>query len=98
MTEPSASEEASVEAETLDSEKSEKVAIEDFELLEYNSKLDTVTTGLSEDVAFSIVTTLSGSAKTVWLGYRFVIPEKSPSGGTYSFGNLKGTGKCREIS
>lgn len=32
-------------------EKSEKVAIEDFELLEYNSKLDTVTTGLSEDVA-----------------------------------------------
>lgn len=87
MTEPSASEQASLEAETLDSEKSEKVAIEDFELLEYNSKLDTVTTGLSEDVAFSIVTTLSGSAKTVWLGYRFVIPEKSPSGGTYSFGN-----------
>lgn len=54
MTEPSASEQASVEAETLDSEKSEKVAIEDFELLEYNSKLDTVTTGLSEDVAFSM--------------------------------------------
>ena len=68
-------------------EKSGNVAIEDFEILEYNSKEDTVTTGLAGDVSFSIVTTLTGEAKTVWLGYRFVLPEKSSSGGTYSFVN-----------
>lgn len=75
------------EAEVLDSEESEKVAIEDFEILEYNSKNDTVTTGLAGDVSFSIATALTGEAKTVWLGYRFVLPEKSSSGGTYSFVN-----------
>ena len=80
-------ESTSPEAEELYLEKSGNVAIEDFEILEYNSKEDTVTTGLAGDVSFSIVTTLTGEAKTVWLGYRFVLPEKSSSGGTYSFVN-----------
>ena len=87
MTEPSASEPADVETEVLDSEKSGNVAIEDFEILEYNSKNDTVTTGLAGDVSFSIATTLTGEANTVWMGYRITLPEKSPSGGTYSFVN-----------
>lgn len=75
------------EAEVTESEIEGNVAVEDFEILEYNSKQDTVTTGLAGDVAFSIATTLAGEAKTVWLGYRFVLPEKSPSGGTCKFVN-----------
>lgn len=85
--ESSEPESTSPEAEELYLEKSGNVAIEDFEILEYDSKKDTVITGLAGDVSFSIATALTGEAKTVWLGYRFVLPEKSSSGGTYSFVN-----------
>ena len=85
--ESSEPESTSPEAEELDLEKSGNVDIKDFKILEYNSQQNMVTTGLAEDVSFSIATTLTGEAPTVWLGYRFTLPEKSPSGGTYNFVN-----------
>ena len=43
--------------------------------------------GATDQVSFNITASLSGpSSQSVWLGYRFTLPEKSPSGGTWGFG------------
>lgn len=76
-----------MEEESKTAEKSESVKLDGLQLLgegegETGSN---VTVGLSGAASFSVATTLGGSADTVWLGYRFTLPESSPSGGTYEF-------------
>lgn len=77
----------SSEVENKEPEKSEVVSITSFEVLESHTKENTVITGLTDDVTFQVFTTLGGDAETVWLGYRFELPEKSSSGGKYNFAN-----------
>lgn len=56
-----------------------------FQILASKNNKDDVTTGLSETVEFNTPTGLGGEANTLWIGYRFTLPAKSPSGGEYSF-------------
>lgn len=74
-----------VDGESKEEKKDENVTVTGLQLLGVGSTGNNVTVGLTGNAAFSVSTTLGGSAETVWLGYRFILPERSPSGGTYEF-------------
>ena len=59
--------------------------IEGVQILASKNNQSSVIMGLSETVEFNTPTTLGGSAETLWIGYRFTLPAKSPSGGEFSF-------------
>lgn len=65
---------------------SDEIIVSDLNLIDRNTNTPNAVVGPTAQQSFSIVTTVDGPEKTsVWLGYRFSIPEKSASGGTYSF-------------
>lgn len=78
--------EENAEPDNLLMQTSDEVIVSDLKLIDRNTDTPNAFVGPTAQQSFSIVTTVDGPEQSsVWLGYRFSIPEKSASGGTYSF-------------
>lgn len=65
---------------------SDEICVEKLRIIVEDNEVEEALIGSSDSIAVSLGTVLSGpDSKSVTLGYRLTIPEKSQSGGTFAF-------------
>lgn len=73
---------------SLKGKSSDDITISSFSVSDAEESKTSVKIGANDQNAFGMTTLLSGTkTDSVWIGYRFTLPEKSKSGGTWSFIN-----------